>query len=122
MKHKTSLNECIEFIAGDDTILREILHPDKHDVKLRYSLAHFRVLPGKKTKKHSLKTSEIYYIISGKGRMHVDEKEFEVSAQDTIYIPPNAVQFIENLSKSEEIVALAIVDPAWTSENETIHE
>jgi mannose-6-phosphate isomerase-like protein (cupin superfamily) len=122
MKHKTSLNECVEFIAGDDTILREILHPDKHAVELRYSLAHFRVLPGKKTKKHSLKTSEIYYIISGKGRMHIGEKEFEVSAHDTVYIPPHSIQFIENLSKTEEIVALCIVDPAWRKDNEIVHE
>jgi len=80
------------------------------------------VLPGKKTKKHSLKTSEIYYIISGNGMMHIGEKEFEVSAHDTIYIPPHSIQFIENTSKTEEIVALAIVDPCWKRENETIHE
>ncbi len=34
MKYKTSLSECVEFIAEDDTLLREILHPDKHDVEL----------------------------------------------------------------------------------------
>lgn len=34
------LQNCEEFIAGDNTILRELLHPDKADLKLRYSLAH----------------------------------------------------------------------------------
>ncbi|HHT9129755.1 MAG TPA: cupin domain-containing protein, partial [Candidatus Brocadiaceae bacterium] len=33
------LQKCEEFIAGDNTILRELLHPDKADIKLRYSLA-----------------------------------------------------------------------------------
>ena len=33
------LNACDEFIAGDGTQLRELLHPDKQAVDLRYSLA-----------------------------------------------------------------------------------
>ena len=39
------LKDCEEFIAGDNTILREILHPDKADLDLRYSLAHAIVKP-----------------------------------------------------------------------------
>jgi len=30
------LNACDEFIAGDGTQLRELLHPDKQAVDLRY--------------------------------------------------------------------------------------
>lgn len=122
MDYKISLNECEEFVAGDNTFLREILHPNKKDLKIRYSLAWFRVPPDKKTFKHSLRTSEIYYIISGKGRMHIDSKEFDVNANDTVYIPPNAIQYIENLSKNEEIIALCIVDPAWRKEDENVYE
>lgn len=122
VKHKKSLHECEEFVAGDNCFLREILHPDKEDIKLGYSLAWFRVPPNKKTWKHSLKTSEVYYILSGKGRMHIDDASFEVGPHDTIYIPPNAVQSIENLSSSEEIVALCIVDPAWKKEDEIVKE
>jgi len=33
------LKNCDEFMAGDSTILRELLHPDKQDLDLRYSLA-----------------------------------------------------------------------------------
>jgi hypothetical protein len=33
------LLDCPEFIAGDSTILRELLHPDKQAINLRYSLA-----------------------------------------------------------------------------------
>jgi hypothetical protein len=39
------LNDCPEFIGGDNCVLREILHPDKADLALRYSLAHARVKP-----------------------------------------------------------------------------
>ena len=34
------LKACEEFVAGDGTLLREILHPDKQSLELRYSLAH----------------------------------------------------------------------------------
>ena len=40
------LKDVEEFVAGDNCALREILHPDKADVKLRYSLAHARSVPG----------------------------------------------------------------------------
>lgn len=43
------LLDCPEFIAGDNTLLREILHPDKADLDLRYSFAHAIVKPGKTT-------------------------------------------------------------------------
>ncbi len=39
------LNDCPEFTAGDNCTLREILHPDKTDLELRYSLAHAVVKP-----------------------------------------------------------------------------
>ena len=121
MGYKISLNDCQEFVAGDNTFLREILHPAKKRCKNKYSLAWFRVPASKKTFKHSLTSSETYYIISGKGLMSINDKKFEVIANDTIYIPPNAVQCIENLSDSEEIVALCIVDPAWKKEDETVY-
>ncbi len=41
------LNACDEFIAGDSTRLRELLHPDKQPLALQYSLAH-ATLPGEK--------------------------------------------------------------------------
>ena len=57
------LNDCEEFIAGDNSILRELLHPDKADLSVRYSLAHAIVKPGKTSRSHKLKTSEVYYIL-----------------------------------------------------------
>ena len=48
------LKDCDEFIARDDSILRELLHPGKADLKIRYSLAHATVKPGARTKPHRL--------------------------------------------------------------------
>jgi mannose-6-phosphate isomerase-like protein (cupin superfamily) len=113
------LKECREFVAGDESILREILHPDKADMVIRYSLAHAKVEVGQKTRPHKLKTSEVYYIITGQGLMHIGRESFEVGSDCTIYIPPNAVQYIENTGSSD-LKFLCIVDPAWRQEDEEV--
>jgi len=59
------VQKCEEFVAGDNAILRELLHPDKEVIKLRYSLAHAVLKPGHTSYRHKLKTSEIYYILEG---------------------------------------------------------
>jgi mannose-6-phosphate isomerase-like protein (cupin superfamily) len=114
-----NLKDCAEFISGNGCVLREILHPDKMDLKLGYSLAHAIVHPGDITIPHRLKTSEVYTIIEGEGIMHIDEETAPVRAGATIYIPPKAVQFIQNSGK-KDLVFLAIVDPAWRLEDEEV--
>lgn len=114
------LDACDEFTAGDHCRLREMLHPDKQDVSIRYSLAHAVVSVGKTTLAHSLKTSEVYYILEGAGRMHIDDEVREVGVDDTVYIPPYAVQYIENIG-DRNLKFICIVDPAWRIDDEVIH-
>ena len=113
------LKDCREFIAGDDSILREILHPKKEDIQIHYSLAHAKVEVGQKTKPHKLKSSEVYYVTTGQGLMHIDQESFQVGPESAIYIPPGAVQFIENTGDSD-LKFLCIVDPAWRQEDEQV--
>ncbi|MHB8845115.1 MAG: cupin domain-containing protein [Nitrospirota bacterium] len=113
------LQDCPEFTAGDNCRLREILHPDKAQLALRYSLAHAVVAPGQTTWLHSLRTSEVYYIMSGEGSMHIDGEQRPVAPGDTVYIPPKAKQQITNTG-SAELVFLCIVDPAWRKEDEVV--
>ncbi len=110
-------NDCKEIIAADGTILRETLHPIRSNVKIDYSIAHAKVLPGKKSKIHSLAFSEVYYIIRGKGVMHIGNEFQKVKARDTIFIPPKTNQWIENTGKTV-LEFLAIVNPAWELEAE----
>ena len=114
-----SLKECKKIIAGDKCVLRELLHPGKADLKLRYSLAHAEVAPGQITTKHNLKTSEVYYILEGTGIMFIDSEQKKVCSGDAVYIPPKAVQCIKNTGK-KTLKFLCIVDPAWRKEDETI--
>jgi mannose-6-phosphate isomerase-like protein (cupin superfamily) len=113
------LEDCEEFIAGDDSILRELLHRDKGDSKIRYSLAHAVVRPSRKTRPHRLKSAEVYYIIAGRGLMHIDDQRSEVGADFVVYIPPNSVQYIENTGTSD-LKFLCIVDPAWQEKDEDV--
>jgi mannose-6-phosphate isomerase-like protein (cupin superfamily) len=115
-----NLNDCPEFIAGDGTQLRELLHPDKQPIALRYSLAHAIVPPGQTSIPHSLKTSEVYYILEGTGEMHIGAETQRVVPGDAIYIPPDAIQFVHN-SGEIPLVFLCIVDPAWRKEDEAVY-
>jgi mannose-6-phosphate isomerase-like protein (cupin superfamily) len=114
------LNACAEFVAGDNTLLRELLHPDKQPIELRYSLAHATLPVGKTSQPHSLKTSEVYYILGGKGEMHIGDETQLVEPGDAVYIPPNARQYIHNCG-NEPLVFICIVDPAWRKEDETVY-
>jgi len=115
------LKDCCEFMAGDSSMLRELLHPDKADLKIRYSIAHANVAVGQTTKPHKLKSSEVYYITKGQGLMHIDEETSEVSADCAVYIPPGSMQYIENTGDSD-LTFLCIVDPAWQLEDEEVFD
>jgi len=114
------LQDCREFIAGDGSLLRELLHAEKGEFSFRYSLAHAKVKKGEETKPHKLKTSEVYYILEGRGIMRIEEESFEVGPGTVIYIPPGARQYIKNTQDSD-LFFLCIVDPAWRPEDEIVN-
>ena len=114
-----NLEDCPEFVAGDSSVLRELLHPAKANLKIRYSLAHAKVPANQKTTPHKLLTSEVYYILSGSGLMHIDRETQNVKTRCAIYIPPGATQFIENTGDSD-LEFLCIVDPAWQESDEIV--
>ncbi len=115
------LLDCPEFIAGDGTQLRELLHPDKPDIDLRYSLAHAVVPVGQVSTPHALTTAEVYYILAGQGEMHIDNDTSPVEPGDAVYIPPQARQYIRNTG-AEPLVFICLVDPAWRQEDETVFD
>jgi mannose-6-phosphate isomerase-like protein (cupin superfamily) len=108
-----------EILAGDHTLLRELLHPARDAAEIRYSLAHAQIRPGTSSLPHRLATSEVYYFISGNGRMHVGECTTAVGPDLAVYVPPRTTQYVENTG-GEDLVFLCIVDPAWRSEDEEV--
>jgi len=113
------LQDCKEIVAGDACRLRELLNAKQECASFRYSLAHAVVKPGQKTAPHAMKTSEVYYILQGRGRMHVYRESEDVEAGCVVEIPPHAVQWIENTGPGD-LAFLCIVDPAWCPEDEVI--
>lgn len=116
------LSKCKEFVAGDSSILRELFNPLKDDLQLRYSLAHATIKPGEITRTHTMKTSEVYYILQGEGAISIDNQTQDVRKGQAVYIPPGSPQRIRNTG-AQDLVFICIVDPAWRPEDEEIiHE
>ena len=115
------LKKCEEIIAGDNTVLKELLNPLNEDIGIRYSLAHAKVKPGEITYAHRLRSSEVYYILEGEGEMYIGNEKEKVFAGQVIYIPQNSVQRIKNTGMND-LVFLCIVDPAWKPEDKELVE
>jgi mannose-6-phosphate isomerase-like protein (cupin superfamily) len=113
------LKDCTEITAGDGSALRELFNPGSGAFPFGCSLAHAVVKRGGKTRPHRLKSSEVYYILEGRGVMHVGDEASEVAAGQAVYIPPFHVQFIENTGRSD-LVFLCLVDPAWEPDDEEV--
>jgi mannose-6-phosphate isomerase-like protein (cupin superfamily) len=116
------LKDIKEIIALDGTLIRETLNPKHDDIPLHlgYSLAHATLPPKKSSLPHRFKTaSEVYYILRGKGVMYIDNETEKVGPGDTIYIPPKAVQSIENTGETD-LEFLCIVYPEWQPDAEEL--
>lgn len=111
--------DCPEFVAGDETLLREVLHPSVHGAPIRYSIAQARLKPGGRSLPHRLGGSEVYYILEGHGKIYIDDESSEFRAGNVVYVPPGATQFVEN-GGSSDLVFLCIVDPAWSADDEAV--
>lgn len=112
------------FRARDECILCELVHPGRTDepdiMSLNCSLVHAIVKPGDRTLPHRLiGTSEIYYIISGKGMMYIEGESSPVSGGMAVVIPPGAIQNIVNTGNGN-LEFIAVCDPAWRQEDEEI--
>lgn len=111
-------NEAEEITANDGCRLRELLHPDRDESGLPYSLAVARVEPGRRTSPHCLtEESEVYFVVRGQGRMHVGEAESLLQAGDAVVIPAAAVQWIECIGE-EPLEFLALVSPPWQADHD----
>jgi mannose-6-phosphate isomerase-like protein (cupin superfamily) len=116
------LQECELIIANDLTRLRELFHPDHDGWPVGYSLAHAVIPAGARSIRHHLVgSSEVYYILSGRGLMHIDDETREVGPGDALLIPPAAIQYLENTG-DQDLVFLAIVEPAWQAANDVRDE
>lgn len=112
----------IESIHGNEgTEIKQYFHPHNTLNGISYSLAQFSLEPRKKTLRHRLKSSEVYYILEGNARLTVDKEVFDIKKDDSVYVPPMSEQFIENTG-NEKLRFLCIVEPAWKQPDDEILE
>lgn len=116
-----NISEIPPFEGNEGTKIKQLLNPDFTNKNTNTSIAYFILEKGKKSKKHSLKSSETYYILSGNGILVIDEKEFLLKKDQVVFVPPNAKQFIKNTG-DDEMEFLCIVEPSWKKEDEVILE
>ncbi|BAW31503.1 MAG TPA: cupin domain-containing protein [Methanothermobacter sp.] len=83
-----SVKDCRYNRVLDATLLCELLHPHKEDLGIEFSLAHAILKSGESSLPHYLKESvEVYYILEGDARMHIEKETKKVAAGDAIFIP-----------------------------------
>jgi mannose-6-phosphate isomerase-like protein (cupin superfamily) len=115
-------NSEIDSIQGNEgTKIKQYFHPHNTLNGINYSLAQFILESGKKSKLHKIKSSEIFYILEGVGILHVNDESHHVEKDDSVYVPPNSKQFIENVGTGD-LKFLCIVEPAWKADDEVLLE
>lgn len=105
--------------GAEGTKIKQIFHPHNTMLGVRYSIVHCEIKAQKSSRPHKLKSSEVYFIINGKGVMHIDDESHPVKKNQAVYVPPHSRQFIEN-TENAPLEVLCIVDPAWRQEDEII--
>ena len=117
--HK-QLQQIKAFTAGDDTEIREVLHPKNDGVDFGFSLAHATLQAGEASKAHVLHgRSETYIVTRGEGRAYIAGEIMDARSGSVIFIPPGADQYIENTG-NEPLEFWCVVCPPWTAETEEV--
>ena len=114
------IDQVTAFAAGDETLLKEVLHPKNERLDLPYSLAHASLEPGERSLSHRLQSStEVYVVLEGRGRVTCDGERQEVTPGAVVLIPPGAEQHVLNTGKTT-LRFLCIVSPPWSEEDEVV--
>ncbi|PHN03795.1 cupin domain-containing protein [Flavilitoribacter nigricans] len=117
---KKSVQDTPAFVAGDQTLIREVLHPKNETINLPYSLAYATLAPGQSSEAHILRTSsEVYVFVRGSAQVFVNEETTQVKPGDVIHIPEGARQHVRN-DGNETLEFWCIVAPAWSAEDELV--
>jgi mannose-6-phosphate isomerase-like protein (cupin superfamily) len=115
----SDLSKCTPIPGSEGTKIKQIFHPHNTMLGIGYSVSQCTVEPGKSSKPHKLKSSEIYFVLKGRGILHIDDESSDIIESQAAYVPPSSRQFIENTG-NVDLEFLCIVEPAWKQEDEII--
>jgi mannose-6-phosphate isomerase-like protein (cupin superfamily) len=113
---KANLQALPSFTTLDGSQIRELAGPAWTKARSQ-SLAEATVPPGGETAEHyHPRTEELYYFVSGAGRMRLAEEESEVGAGDCVVIEPGVAHKLWNPG-AEPLVLLCCCAPAYSDDD-----
>ena len=116
-----NLDQAAPFTTKDGSEIRELL-AHRNSVIRNQSLAEATIAVGTATQEHyHPKSEEIYYILSGSGRMKLDGDLREVGPLDAIAIPPGARHKIWNTG-DVPLVLLCCCAPGYENDDTVMVE
>jgi mannose-6-phosphate isomerase-like protein (cupin superfamily) len=85
----------------------EIINPESAG-STKVSFAKLIIRPGEESRQHYHRVmEEIYYIISGTGRLTIDDKTFEVGPGHAIFLPTGSHHQITNTGEGDLVFVCA---------------
>ena len=118
---KNNRNDCQPFITKDGSEIREIMSPGNSRLE-RQSLAEATLPAGSATTEHYHDgIEEIYYFLSGKGRMRVDGNTLDVGPGDAVALLPGIPHKTWNTGQ-DPLVFLCVCVPRYTHEKTILTE
>lgn len=109
--------DAAPLIAPDGSTIHEFLNPRNSSLQ-NQSLAQATLFPGQSTAAHfHPRTEEIYFVLSGRGQMRIEETVFDVGQGDAIPIAPGKNHQIWNTDEASELVFLCCCAPAYADED-----
>jgi mannose-6-phosphate isomerase-like protein (cupin superfamily) len=113
---KERLDTTEPFVTKDGSEIRELAGTPTGN-SVNQSLAEASVPPGAETEEHYHGVSEeIYLFTSGTGRMRLGDDEAEVTAGDTVVIPPGTPHKLWNTG-TEPLRLLCCCAPPYSHED-----
>jgi mannose-6-phosphate isomerase-like protein (cupin superfamily) len=114
-----NLNSLESFITADGSSIHELAGPAWTKAR-NQSLAEATVSPGGETAEHyHPRAEEIYYFVSGRGRMRLGKEEASVRAGDCVVIPPGTLHKLWN-SQPDPMVLLCCCAPPYSHDDTVI--
>lgn len=105
-----------EFVSDDGAFVSELLSRSLRDLA-GVGLAFGRLLKDGSASRHfHSRTDELYYVLSGVGRVHLDADSYDVGRGSVVRIPANVVHGLENKGDSD-LEVLCISGPPFDDDD-----
>jgi mannose-6-phosphate isomerase-like protein (cupin superfamily) len=113
---KANLDELESFITRDGSSIRELAGPAWTAAR-NQSLAEATIVAGGETAEHyHPRAEELYYFVSGAGRLRLGDDEASVARGDCVVIPPGVAHKLWNTGP-EPLVLLCCCAPAYRDDD-----